>query len=48
MKKSVLIVEDSKSQLEMMKKLVLEVDERTIVYAVRDVSTAYATCWKRL
>ncbi len=42
MKKSVLIVEDSKSQLEMMK-LVLEVDERTIVYAVRDVSTAYAT-----
>ena len=36
MKKSVLIVEDSKSQLEMMKKLVLEVDERTIVYAVRD------------
>ena len=43
MKKSVLIVEDSKSQLEMMKKLVLEVDERTIVYAVRDVSTAYAT-----
>ena len=38
MKKSVLIVEDSKSQLEMMKKLVMEVDERTIVYAVRDVS----------
>lgn len=43
MKKSVLIVEDSKSQLEMIKKLVLEVDERTIVYAVRDVRTAYTT-----
>ena len=48
MKKSVLIVEDSKSQLEMMKKLVLEVDERTIVYAVRDVSTAYATLLEKI
>ncbi|MCM1134241.1 MAG: LytTR family DNA-binding domain-containing protein [Clostridium sp.] len=41
MKKSVLVLEDNKIQLEMLRKLVLEVDERTEVYAVRDATTAY-------
>ncbi len=41
MKKSVLIVEDNKIQMEMLKKLVLEVNPGVVVYTANDVRTAY-------
>lgn len=43
MKKSVLILEDNKNELETLRRLVLEVDERVEVYAISDVNTAYKT-----
>lgn len=41
MKKSVLIIEDNKIQMEMLKKLVLEVNPSAVVYTANDVRTAY-------
>lgn len=41
MKKSVLIIEDNKIQMEMLKKLVLEVNPGVAVYTANDVGTAY-------
>ncbi len=41
MRKSVLIVEDSKPQLEMLRQLVLEVDPAAEVYMAEDIRTAY-------
>ena len=41
MKKTVLIIEDQPIQMEMLKKLVLEVDGTAIVYTAGDAGTAY-------
>ncbi len=41
MRKSVLIVEDNKTQNEMLQKLVLEVNPAATVYSVSDICTAY-------
>ncbi len=41
MKKSVLIIEDDRNQLNMLEQLVLSVDEATIVYTASDEKTAY-------
>lgn len=41
MKKTVLITEDNKTQLEMLRRLVLEVNADAVVYTASDVKTAY-------
>ena len=41
MKKTVLIIEDNKTQLEMLKKLVLEVNAEAVVYTASEVNVAY-------
>lgn len=41
MKKTVLIIEDNKTQLEMLKKLVLEVNAEAVVYTASEVQSAY-------
>ncbi|NBJ93785.1 LytR/AlgR family response regulator transcription factor [Parablautia muri] len=41
MKKTVLIIEDNKIQIEMLKKLVLEINTGITVYTASDVKTAY-------
>ena len=40
MKKTVLIIEDNKTQLEMLKKLVLEVNAEAVVYTASEVKAA--------
>lgn len=47
MKKTVLIIEDNKTQLEMLKKLVLEVNEGVTVYAANEIKTAYQLMMER-
>ncbi|MDE6972192.1 MAG: response regulator, partial [Lachnospiraceae bacterium] len=47
MKKSVLIIEDCPEQRNMLKQLVLEVDERAAVYTAADVATAYKILMER-
>lgn len=41
MKKTVLIIEDNQTQLEMLRRLVLEVNREAAVYTASDVQTAY-------
>ena len=41
MKKSVLIIEDCPEQRNMLRQLVLDVDERAAVYTAADVATSY-------
>ena len=47
MKKSVLIIEDCPEQRNMLRQLVLEVDERAAVYTAADVATAYKILMER-
>ena len=47
MEKRVLIVEDNNVQLEMLKKLVLEVNPNTVVYTAEDVHKAYQIVLER-
>ena len=47
MKKSVLVIEDNPDQREMLKKLVLGIDERAVVHTAADVATAYKILMER-
>lgn len=47
MRKSVLVIEDSPEQREMLRRLVLEVDERAVVYTAADAATAYKILMER-
>lgn len=47
MKKSVLIIEDSAEQREMLRRLVLEIDERAEVYTAADAATSYKILMER-
>lgn len=47
MKKSVLVIEDNPDQREMLKKLVLGIDERAVVHTAADAATAYKILMER-
>ena len=48
MKKTVLIIEDNKTQLEMLKKLVLEVNAEAVVYTASEVKAAYQIMMEKI